>query len=246
VQTPYTVGDGDGELAKFDASPAGRFGPAEWSRIVVRGIAHSKVKDLANYRKTYQLPDRVTPRANQFFARLAAPELQSDLDAMYGTIVESFSYRRKDVHKGLDDGSGSIRTPDFEYAVGVELDPAEPGLLRWTRDVGQLTDPGTIRTPAFAEVFGRALDRLIFEFAEPRDVAEFIDRYEERPWPGSRMTADPEATWCELKLAGLTGSVRLEANRLTVIGRPGHAGNLLDVLYKFFDTGPKGTAIAVK
>jgi hypothetical protein len=130
--------------------------------------------------------------------------------------------------------------------IHVELDPEQPGLLMWNRDVHQLTDPTLIRSPAFESAFGAMLDQLIMEFDSPRNVGDFIDQYEERPMPGSRITADPEATWCEVKLAGLNGAVRVEANRLIVKGRPGQSGDLLKVLFQFFESGPASTALVVR
>ena len=246
IQTPFTTGDEEIELAKFDGAAGTRFGQAEWSRIRFEGISRSKVKDLAGYRKTFQMPDRVTPRANQFFGRVANPEIKADLDERHAGIIEAFSYRRKDVSRSQEDGSGSIRTPDFEYLLSVELDPEQPGLLMWRRAVGQIIDPSLVRSPAFQDAFGPIADRLIFDFDKPTDVPAFIERYEDRPLPGSRMTADPDGGWCEIHLGPSAGSIRVDADRLTVRGKLGHTDDLLAALFRFMDGGSPGAALAVK
>lgn len=246
VQTPFTTGDEEIELAKFDGAAGTRFGKAEWSRIRFEGISRSKVKDLAGYRKTFQMPDRVTPRANQFFGRVAIPEIKADLDERHAGIIEAFSYRRKDVSRSQDDGSGSIRTPDFEYLLSVELDPDQPGQLLWRRAIGQIIDPALVRSPAFQESFGSIADRLIFDFDKPTDVAAFIERYEDRPLPGSRMTADPDGAWCEINLGPAAGSIRVESQRLIVRGKLGDTDDLLAALFRFMDGGSPGAALAVR
>ena len=216
--------------------------PARLRRVVFRSESTTRVRDLSQYRKTYQIPDAAGPSARKFFARVAAPDLRADLDRVYEAAREHLGYKRKDLdlHAGQD-GYGTIRTPDFEYSVFVDLDVDDPSRLAWRREAGQFADPGFVRGPQFEAVFGPAFDQLVFEFAKPVYVAEFIDRIEDDPPPGVKVAVSSDGSACDLTLAGFAGMVTLRRHAVTVRGRSTTSAGLLDLFLHFLRTfGPVG------
>jgi hypothetical protein len=238
VQTPTTFGpDADVPITEAESSdgPGPAFDASRIARIVFRGESRSRFKDLAGYRKSFATPDRVTASANKFAARVAGADVEKDLGETFDRVVREYGYKRRDVSVSTDrDGTGVLRTPDFEYLVTVTLDPAEPTTVVWHREVGQFADTATVRSPAFNATFGRVVDRLAFEFESPWDVAGFVDRFEDRPTPGTTVKPSPDGSTCEVRFAGLAGAIELSKSGLVVRGKPGAPGDLLAALFHFF------------
>ncbi|MFO0936968.1 MAG: hypothetical protein U0798_10685 [Gemmataceae bacterium] len=241
-QTPVRLGTDD-DITIIPGKPASGskdhqpFDARRFSRVIFRGQSRSRVKDLSGYRKSYSTPDRVTSSANQFVARMATADLDHDLRETFDRAVREYGYKRKDVSVSLDrDGTGTLRTPDFEYLVHLELDPEEPAIVVWHREVGQFTDPATIQSPAFDATFGRVVDQLTFEFETPWNVTTFVDRFEESPPQGVTVRSAPDGSSCEIRVTGFVGSIVLESRGVTVKGKPGSPGDLLKALFRFFET----------
>jgi hypothetical protein len=149
-------------------------------------------------------------------------------------VREQFGYKRKDVDASAErDGMGFIRTPDFEYTVSVGVNPDDPSEVVWRREVGRLTDPAFVRSEGFAAVFGSMFDRLVFEFAVPVDVAEFVDRIEDAPPEGVKVTVASGADAAEIRLAGFAGRVTLTRDAVEIGGRAGATAGLLDQFLTF-------------
>lgn len=222
--------------------------PARMRRVVFRSESAGKVKDLAGFRKSHSLPERANDWARKFVNRIAQPDLKADLDTAFDMIREQFAYKRKDLEVSAErDGLGFIRTPDFEYTVTVEVNADDPASVIWRREVGRLSDPNFVRSEGFTAVFGTAFDKLVFEFAEPVDVAAFVDRIEDKPPEGVKISVASGSDVAEVKLAGYAGRISMTRDAVTIEGRTGATAGLLDqfllFLEKFRDLGtPKSLA----
>jgi hypothetical protein len=244
TQTPLRVGPREDLPIRDCKRTAGTtpvLDPARLSRVVFRGETRRKVKELAGFRKSHQVPATATPAARAFVARLAADDIRADLDRTYDAVREQFGYRRKDLDREPD----LLRTPDFEYEVSVELDPHDPGVAVIRRDIGRLKDAAFVRSPAFV-AFGKPFDSLVFEFAERLDVSGFVDGLEELPKSVATLQPSADGKSCEVTLPGVPGRILVERNSLTVRGRAGGTGGLLDLLLTFLAAvGPVGDRPAI-
>jgi hypothetical protein len=247
MQTPRLFGAADAVIADLSGlagSPDGGFllDPDRLRRVLFRSETGGKVKDLAGWKKTFDLPTTTGPSARKFIARVSAADIRSELDAVHEAAREHLHYRRKDLDAAVgSDGVGQLRTPDFEYTVGVTLDPADPARVVWRREAGQFAEPGFLRGPGFDAVFGKRFDQLVFEFARPVDVEALVDRLEDRPPKGVKLTVASDGTSCDLTLAGMVGRITVDRHALTVRGRAGSAAGLLDQFLAFLRTvGPLG------
>ena len=224
------------------ADPAGLLDPARLRRVVFRSETFHRVKDLTDWRKTFAIPTTATASSKKFVGRVAGVDVQADLDAVLARCRDELGYRRKDVTTSAEsDGTGALHTPDFEYMVTVGLDPDDPSQVVWLRDVTGFTDPGFVRGPGFAAVFGSRLDRLVFEFARPVDVPGLVDRLEDEPPDGLRVVVGADDDECEISLTGFAGRIVVRPGVLEVRGRAGDSAGLLDLFLAFLQrVGPVG------
>jgi hypothetical protein len=149
-------------------------------------------------------------------------------------VREQFGYKRKDLDVSAErDGFGFIRTPDFEYTVSVIVNPDEPTEVIWRREIGRLSGPEFVRSEGFQAVFGGMFDRLVFEFAQPVDVAEFVDRIEDSPPEGVKVGVASDANQAEIALAGFAGKVLVTPEAVVIQGRPGSSASLLEQFLAF-------------
>jgi hypothetical protein len=232
-QTPLLLGE------TFSAAVIAEFAPpchpgAEWldasrlKRVVLRAESHGRVKELAGFRKTHTLPERANEWARKFVHRIGAADIQADLDAMFTRLREAFGYKRKDLDVATDrDGVGFIRTPDFEYTVSLDVNPDQPADVIWRRELSRLASVELIHSPPFRDVFGSRFDKLVFEFATPVDVAEWVDRLEEQPLEGVKVRVASDSGTATIALAGFRGHIHLTRHAVTIDGPPGDPGSLL-------------------
>jgi len=224
-------------LAAFipgQAHPSDWLSPSRLQRVVFRSEIAGRLKDLSGFRKNYTVPERANESARKFVQRIGHADLKADLDQMYERIREQFGYKRKEMEAACETtGYGTIRTPDFEYTVLLELDESNPAQVIWRREVGQLSSVELVRQPAFRQVFGAVLDRLVFEFREPLDVAAYVDRWETEAPPGTKVRVNSEATQAEITLSGVAGRICVTADSVTIFGRPGDPTTLLEQFLAF-------------
>jgi hypothetical protein len=238
-QSPQLFGEANAEavvadLKKHFGAGGDLLDPSRLKRVVFRAEQTGRVKDLSGYRKTHSVPDRANEWARKYVARVAAPDIKLDLDQVFDAVREQFGYKRKDVDVSAErDGFGFIRTPDFEYTVSVSVNPDEPSDVVWRREIGRLSDPAFVRSEGYVAIFGAMFDRLVFEFAVPVDVAEFVDRIEDSPPEGVKIGVASDAGAAEIKLAGFAGRVTVTNQAVEIEGRTGSAAGLLDQFLAF-------------
>ena len=238
-QTPLLFGEEKatmviGNLGSLLGPAGDLLDPARMKRVVFRSETIGKVKELAGYRKSHSLPDRANDWARKYVHRIAHADIKTDLDQLFEAIRDQFGYKRKDLDVSAErDGLGFIRTPDFEYTITIEVNADDPTEVVWRREVGRLSDPALVRSEAFAAVFGAIMNRLVFEFAIPVDVADFVDRIEETPLEGVKVTVDSDSDAAEVRLAGMPGRISVTRESVEIEGRAGSSSGLLDQFLAF-------------
>ncbi len=238
-QTPHLIGHALGVLRNAPSNDGGAIlDAARLRRVALRSESTTAVRDLADYRKSHAVPAKAGPASRRFVQRLAAADLRADVERVATLCRERFGHPRRQLVAAVgQDGTGSLRTPDFEYAVSVELDPADSTRLVWRREYGRFSDLAFARDADFGPTF----DQLVFELARPLDVASFLDRLEDAPMPGLRVAAAFDGDSCELELPGVVGRVEVRRGEVVVRGRTPGATGLFDGLLAFLTRfGPLG------
>jgi hypothetical protein len=242
-QTPYLIGHATGLLRPAPANADGAIlDAARLRRVALRSESSTAVRDLADYRKSIAVPAKAGPASRRFVQRLATRDIRDEVERVAEWCREKFGHRRRNLTLAIgQDGTGSLRTPDFEYVLSVELDPADSTRLVWRREVGRFAELEFARTADFGSAFGPPFDQLAFELSRPLDVASFVDRLEDAPVADARVTATVDGGTCELALRGFAGSVVVRRNEVVVRGRTNGATGLFDCLLAFLARfGPLG------
>lgn len=232
-QVPQLIGQPDAEWA--DLSPVWTSGndslltPDRLQRVVFQSEVFTKVKELRDFRKTYQVPDSASPSARKFIARISQSDIRQDLDDLVNVLREPLHLRRKDVEISVsDDGTGQLRTPHFTYLVSAQLHADDPSRVRWVRELSHFREANFLISPVFHKFFAHRFDQLVLEFRQPVDVEALIDQLEEQPIPGVKLHLS--TVGCELTLAGYSGRITLVRQFMVIQGR----GGLLDQLLAFW------------
>lgn len=238
-QNPQLFGEANAgavvaELGKLLGSGGELLDPTRMKRVVFRAEMSGRIKDLSGFRKTHTLPERANDWARKYVNRIATADIKADLDNTFEMVREQFGYKRKDLDVSAErDGMGFIRTPDFEYTVSLSVNPDEPSDVIWRREVGRLSGPEFVRSENFQHVFGTMFDRLVFEFAVPVDVAELVDRIEDSPPEGVKVSVASDSGAAVIALAGFAGKISVSRDALTIEGRAGNPGSLLEQFLVF-------------
>jgi hypothetical protein len=224
-QTPGLFGPPDAELATVTAvpkKPAAKLDLKQLRRIVFRGETRDRVKSLAGFQKNFKVPEAATPSAQKWIYRLAADDLRREVEETYNALREHLGFKRKDLESTVGaDGLGFIRTPTFDFAVSVSLDPDDPTGVIWRREVSQVSDPDVLRANGFRRIFRNSLDTLQFDFEKPIDVEALVDRIEDDPPQGVKVRVASDALACDVEVDGFAGRIHVERSRLRIEGPPG-------------------------
>jgi hypothetical protein len=205
-------------------------------RGALRGETTAKVKSLSGYRKFHRLPERVNASSRKFVADLAHEDVKRDVDEVYAAVRESLGYKRRDVEGSADRGTGVVRTPDFEYSVGVDLAEDDPTTAVWRREVAGIKSPEVVLGKPFQQVFSGVFDTLVFEFTRPFDLEAWVDRIEDDLPDGVKLRTASDCSSCDVQVRGKACVVRLFRDRVEIQGQktPGSKG-LVEAFLSFQD-----------
>jgi hypothetical protein len=210
--------------------------------IRLRALQSVKVKALAQAKTAKGLPPE------QILA-MAEPEIEKDVEHFFSRIREYWGFRRKEITIFDDEPlSRTIRTPLFDYQVRMELDPEDSAFVIWCREVNALKSSEIALSQPFAAVFGDLFGTVVFEFEKPVPIADLIDQIEENPRQDLKLFYDPRCTWCEIRVSGFSGTLKFEANSMTVespgTGLTTMVSKLLNDLHDYCDIDVTAPALA--
>ncbi|MCE9530409.1 MAG: hypothetical protein K8T89_04650 [Planctomycetes bacterium] len=213
---------------------------AQLDRVAFRAETFGKLKELRGYQKGHNVPEGNSPYARKFVAKIAAEDMQADLDRMFQILRETFNFKRKQIESSIDESSGVIRTPRFHYSVQVLPDPSDSSHILWRRELTALSDPLAIREPEFQSVFGNMFTMLVFEFAVPIAIEKLIDQLEEEDRPGLKLKYTGDLSHCEITVKGFAGSIRIDQKSLLIEGQAtSTAASLFDMFLAFLERMPR-------
>ena len=242
--TPQHYGDADFAIADLSARIEAETGQgwlteARLQSLSFRSVQVGRVRDLKGFRKSFQLPETAGPSSRQFIAKCASEDIRDDLDLRVAVLRDRMQMKRKEIEvQSHSDGSGTVRTDAFEYAVGVELNAADPTTVTWTRELRHIREASSIRSPEFEAAFGELFDELLLDFAAPIDLNDLVDRLEALPGRICTVAILRAGEAYEATFDGFAGAMRLERRRLTLKGRSASMASLLDRFLAFVAKAP--------
>ena len=178
----------------------------------------SRVRDLKGYRKSHKIPTEVNDHASSFVARIAADDISQDLEARFADFRKLLKFKRIELQvKDPEGGVGIIETPLFDYQVTASLAPDDSAEVLWRREVTAFRKPKELFSSAFSSVFNNLFDMVELIPPSPIDLAEFIDRIENRGASSITLEYDRNTTWCHISLKGISGQMRLTPDRVSLV-----------------------------
>lgn len=241
-QTPWIRGAATSEFLLADLTDllAGRKAPfnpsvGQVANVSLVGRRHDRVRSLSGFKKkTHRVPDEVNDRAESFVAKLAAAEIERDLDAIYAALRAEFRFKRADLDaSGAQDGAGAIISPYFNYSISVCLNPHQPSEVIWRRQVARIKEPQRLFAEEFANVFGEMFDTVEFTPARSVDLEALIDRIEELDDERIALDYGMDATWLKLRIKGTRGQIEITPENVSIVHPKPASAKLL--LQSFFD-----------
>ena len=213
---------------------------SQLQRVAFRAESTGRIKDLSGHARGQSIPDYSAVAAGKFLARIAAGDVQADLDRTFQALRDAYNLKRKQIEASRDEDGGMIRTPQFTYTVTTDVDPENGTNVIWRREVSGLSDPLLVRAAEFKAVFGPIFTTLLFEFARPINVADLVDHLEDEDPTGLKLTYGSDTSWCELTIKGFPGTMRVDAKTLVIAGPPTvSTASLLDQFLAFLDHLPR-------
>ena len=155
-------------------------------------------------------------QAESFVAGIAAGEIEEDLSSKFTEIRQNLAYRRRQIEiRHSNEGDASIRTPDFQYNVRVELDE-DPAIVLFTRELSDIHRPEILGDARLAQTFDAEFDSVWLAFERSIDVEDLIDLAESNRLP---VTYPIDCSSCIIKATD-GATIRITATQL-VLKYPG-------------------------
>jgi len=101
--------------------------------------------------------------------------------------------------------------------IGLFGDPEVAARYCLTTEVAGIGNPDVVRSEAFASVFDGRFDRLVFDFAQPADIDEIIDRVEDLDTGQITVDYPSDASECTVTIAGLDTKLHFTPRRLSLV-----------------------------
>jgi len=257
TQTPSALLSGDGafELVGATERPAAgkdtaALGPGAVSpdQLVFRRITGQQVRTLPGFtRGRHYEPDRHSDSAHDFVAGFLTEEVASELQRVYQATKTVMKLRRRNITKTVGQGSGTIDTEAFRYAIESGQDPADPARAQLIRSIRLRVAPSEL--PAtFDTIFVEPPDQVVIKRPKMPPFDDLVDLFEDlQETDGGDLFEDDRTMAIRYTSAnGLSFSVDFAAREVILeSGRRGCLALLADVSERFarLPTGPAQSLI---
>ncbi|MBE0537366.1 MAG: caspase family protein [Phycisphaerae bacterium] len=224
-QNPWMFGGAAGEFLVADLTPilaarAVKAQPADrhLPRISFYGDNSIFVKRLSGWKPTHRVPKVVDGYAQSFVEKIGQGDVEQDIDATYKKIRD-IGYKRRDMRKSYTGESGAtIITPDFDYNVTIQQDPDDPEQAILRREVTHIQNPQVVMSDEFQHAFAGVFDTIEFDAPSRIKVLDWIDLLEDvKPEGIELVDYDDEGTFCEMRLDGIEGSIKMTPSSILVV-----------------------------
>lgn len=194
-----------------------------------------RVRDLAGFRKSHQVPDDCNDRTQLFVGRIASENISEDLDLRFSEFRQHFQFKRMDLKvTEPENGFGAISTPWFEYRITVTHCSSDVTEAVWRRQVSDFHDVESLLSSQFASVFGRLFNTVEFYAPEAIDIESLIDSLEARNDSDLHVEYDRTATWCSLTTSRIPGELSVESDCISLVTQqPQLPASLLEAFFQF-------------
>jgi hypothetical protein len=208
----FVVADLEEILRQKHAAAAGPISLIKESRLLSeRGGA---VKQLRGYRKPPYPLSRHSSWEQNFVRTAGGAEVAEIAEEVFAAVRGSFGYRRKDLSFEQDNGSATIKTPDFDVNITLEQDPDAADQYILLTEVATFRRPEVIDDPAFLKIFTKYCDTVVIDFESPLDVESKIDEIEEIDALAEHLDYDAACTYFTLRLPKSNVAIHVTSDQM--------------------------------
>lgn len=198
--------------------------PGALSQEIIAGISFigrsgGAVKRLDGFRKSHHtVPDVANPVTNAFLAKICAPELQEQAEALFQSVRTGLGYKRKDVSLSLEAATALLVAKDFTVEIAFALEEADPANYSVTQTLLQLRSGELAQTDEFAAVFAGMFSEISFTFKKATRVESVIDAIEALDKAnGMSVNYPADCSECRISVEGVEAEVRCTSGSLDMI-----------------------------
>jgi|GEM_PF-1099931 len=223
VQTPIQFGSTTGNFVVANVNPVfeNRALLKAADKLTLKSVSmyiveDGKIKDLENFdkRKGHFVPDKVAPVHDRFVKTASADIVKNEISKLSQEIRTGLKYKRIEIEVEVDNGEGSIETPDFIFSMIVNQSEEDPSKYEIRRSLDKIINAEIIHTPIFNKIFDKYFNTLSFSFNKPINVAQWIDILEDK---GLDVSFNPaHIDRCKLNLEGLDTEIIIMSDRLDI------------------------------
>jgi len=217
-------------------------------QLVFRRITGQQVRTQPGVtRGRHYEPDRHRDSAHDFVAGFLTEEVASELQRVYQATKTVMKLRRRNITKTVGQGSGTIDTEAFRYAIESGQDPADPARAQLIRSIRLRVAPSEL--PAtFDTIFVEPPDQVVIKRPKMPPFDDLVDLFEDlQETDGGDLFEDDRTMAIRYTSAnGLSFSVDFAAREVILeSGRRGCLALLADVSERFarLPTGPAQSLI---
>jgi Caspase domain len=141
----------------------------------------AKIKNLPGFTKGYHsTPTKYGQYEDSFIKSLSQDFIKTETDILSNRIQKGLGYKRKEVKVAFENGIGMINTPDFSYSI--EVLQSEKGADKYDvrRSLDYIINSEIIDNVEFNEIFYNYFTSLSFSLPKKINVAEWIDKFEDK------------------------------------------------------------------
>lgn len=179
------------------------------SRIRFVGRSSGLVKNLAGFRKAHHtVPDAVNAATAAFLAKLCAPELAEEAEALFQRTRTAFGYKRADLALDVASPQAVLTAKDFTFELGYALDDADPAAFVVTRELHGVRGPDVMERAELDALFAGQFAALAFDLGKGVRVEAVIDAVEALDAAAALKVSYPsDCRHCVLSVDGVAAEV---------------------------------------
>jgi hypothetical protein len=203
-QTPWHIGHNSSQFLIADLSvlpekktAVPRAKANEVKDVVFRNEQRVSVKKLSAFKAGFhRVPKSYDERESKFIAGLANADVEKALGEIYEQIRSHLTYTRKQIEVSpVEEGCGSIRTPDFQLTISATLDLDFTKAL-FVRELSEIRNAKILTNQGFLTLFNDSFEAIGLAFKTRVNVEDLIDRAEAK---GLKLDYPSDCSSCSIR-----------------------------------------------
>lgn len=192
------------------------------------------IKSLSGFRKgMHRVPDSINNATEKFLSKISEKEIREESESIFQNLKSSLRYKRKDIELNYGDGSASIVGKDFDIDITISQNREDPSEYVLQVELKNIRSPEVIVLDILNDIFSSAFNSLNFEFHQPIDVEDIIDKVEGINNDDISIDYPADYSYCRIFVKGLDANIEIDSSLFKIIkNRSSSPKKLLDSFFE--------------